>query len=643
MALGLCFSSWYEYYDALPASSMVNKGKMEQMFKSFDSSLSADEAKAAMTKNQDFVFLARTGLNKTLGLVHHLEVSGGTILDPEEDCAFFVGLNQANAIIATPDADVLFRSPHPDAYEVAKREDIMNCASLHDVENIQASASQSIRARNFIPVPPFLVKTLGDSIAVNKSNTNKVFLDVILAIKKFDEAYKDDADFKEKAATKCKILLHWLYVASTDDDESGIAQIHFTTCANDSITKRMKEFEKENFTQVTNPQAQVTQALVAPLEQLAASSKTTQEALLKMTATQEKGPSATTEKSFAKVPESYRNMLLNASSIGEARPSTLGEEAMEFFKQSSIKQAHIHLNSLLDGKGIRVSIPHAVVNALYCGAFKWSNLATPSGFAASVLETESYLRNDVLREAMVLEASTKFKISDEYVEKLTKTSTKFPSTAEDLIERFKAMRELAAFFFPVESYLVQFYIKITNWNMRYRRIVDLRVAMDTKFIAKFLVATDNRVNMYLEECMKAEDPMDISPRWLNAESICESIEMNVFYYTLPASVKSIVMPDDRGKKRKADAEKEKESQTSTRVVNQNQVEEWKLREGEDYSAVFRHKVKSGPKLSMGCHGCHKFHNKGWCYSDCDNAASHCVLIGDDAAKFDARIKALRGE
>ena len=138
MPLGLQFASWYEYYDALPASSVVNKGKMEQMLKSFGASLSADEAKAAMTRNQDFVFLARTGLNKTLGLFHHLEVSGGTILDPEEDCAFFVGLNQANAIIATPDAKVLFREPHQDAYEVAKREDIMNCSSLQDVENLQA-------------------------------------------------------------------------------------------------------------------------------------------------------------------------------------------------------------------------------------------------------------------------------------------------------------------------------------------------------------------------------------------------------------------------------------------------------------------------------------------------------------------------
>ena len=190
MPLGLQFASWYEYYDALPASSVVNKGKMEQMLRSFDSSLSADEAKAAMTRNQDFVFLARTGLSKTLGLFHHLEVSGGTILDPEEDCAFFVGLNQANAIIATPDAKVLFREPHQDAYEVAKREDIMNCSSLQDVENLQASATQSIRARNFVAVPPFLVKTVGDSIAVNKASTIKVFFDVIMAIKEFDTAHE---------------------------------------------------------------------------------------------------------------------------------------------------------------------------------------------------------------------------------------------------------------------------------------------------------------------------------------------------------------------------------------------------------------------------------------------------------------------
>ncbi len=314
-------------------------------------------------------------------------------MDPEEDCAFYVGLNRSNSIIATPDAEVLFRQPHPDAYDVAKREDIMNCESLEDVENLAASGSQSIKARNFIPVPPFLVKTLSDSIAVNKEQTNQIFLDVIKAIKDFDEGHREDEEFKEKAATKCKQLLHWLYVASKDDDENGISQIHFTVCSNETIMKRMKEFEAATLTQTRDPQTQVAQSLVAPLEQLAASSRTTQETLLKMSATQEKGSSSSSsEKSFAKIPESYRNMLLNASSMGEARPSTLSDEAMEFFKLPGIKQAHIHLNSLLDGRGVRVSIPHSVVNSLYCGAFKWSNLATPSGFAASVLETTSSVK-----------------------------------------------------------------------------------------------------------------------------------------------------------------------------------------------------------------------------------------------------------
>jgi len=61
MPLGLEFDTWYEYYDARPTSSVKKKGKMEQMMKSFDSTLSENEARAAMTKNKDIVFLARTG------------------------------------------------------------------------------------------------------------------------------------------------------------------------------------------------------------------------------------------------------------------------------------------------------------------------------------------------------------------------------------------------------------------------------------------------------------------------------------------------------------------------------------------------------------------------------------------------------
>ena len=73
------------------------------------------------------------------------------------------------------------------------------------------------------------------------------------------------------------------------------------------------------------------------------------------------------------------------------------------------------------------------------------------------------------------------------------------------------------------------------------------------------------------------------------------------------------------------------------------VEAWKLRTGENYDIVFRDKVKNGPILSMGSRGCHKYHNKGWCYSDCGNAKSHTKLKGEDFRKFDAYCKKCRGE
>ena len=54
-------------------------------------------------------------------------------------------------------------------------------------------------------------------------------------------------------------------------------------------------------------------------------------------------------------------------------------------------------------------------------------------------------------------------------------------------------------------------------------------------------------------------------------------------------------------------------------------------------------MKQGRILSMGCKGCHKFYNKVFCYSDCNNKDSHCKLIGNDKEKFDERIKQMRGE
>ena len=159
----------------------------------------------------------------------------------------------------------------------------MNCVSVEDIENIQDIGSQTICARNFIHVPPFLIHTISVSIVVNKGTTGKISLDVIKDIKEFDELHEDYSSFTEKAATKCKHLLHWFYVAEKWYYENSIVQIQFASCMNDTLINQVKDFKDAHLVQLQNPQDQVAQALVAPLEKLSASSRTTQEAVFKMT------------------------------------------------------------------------------------------------------------------------------------------------------------------------------------------------------------------------------------------------------------------------------------------------------------------------------------------------------------------------
>ena len=109
---------------------------------------------------------------------------------------------------------------------------------------------------------------------------------MIKAINEFDYLHKDYDSFTEKSATKCKYILHCFYVAEQDDDTDGIVQIQFASCTYDTLLKQVKDFEDYHLVQFQDPQAQFAKSLVSPLEQLADSYRTTQEAVSKMTVLQ---------------------------------------------------------------------------------------------------------------------------------------------------------------------------------------------------------------------------------------------------------------------------------------------------------------------------------------------------------------------
>ena len=110
-----------------------------------------------------------------------------------------------------------------------------------------------------------------------------------------------------------------------------------------------------------------------------------------------------------------------------------------------------------------------------------------------VLTSESYLKNDILQEALVLDNSTKFNISDENISKLTETTIVFPVSVDDFLERKKALHLLSVFFFEEDKLLPQALKSFWNWCNSNTALLEARTSSDKKYLVKLTLAIDERI------------------------------------------------------------------------------------------------------------------------------------------------------
>ena len=304
-----------------------------------------------------------------LNVLHHFIQVGGTVYSGDKEEGFFVGVNKSTAAKMTPDTELLFATPHLTAFTMPKKEDILSCVTLEDVQALVECNTVSYRARNFIPIPPFIMQVVTSAIMANKGNAANLLLEVVSAIKTFDTNFSSDGDYKEKAATECKPLLYWLYIAVKGSLEDGIKKIDTQPCAKLDLVQQLNKIEASFLSQTKDASASISQSLTTPLEQLAAASKTTQETICKWASSQIQEKEKT-NKGFSKIPSDYKRMLLIASGEGQAMPDELSKEAMDFFALPNSKAAHIHLNSLLESNKARCSVSPAMANHLFVGSFR---------------------------------------------------------------------------------------------------------------------------------------------------------------------------------------------------------------------------------------------------------------------------------
>ena len=111
----------------------------------------------------------------------------------------------------TPDIKKLLDNPNPVAVLVPKRNEIMNCKDVEDIKKLTPSTTQSIRTRNFLPVPPFLVNVIESTILISGGDAKVILKEVITSIKMFNENHAEDGEY-------IRLLLNasfWVVFSST--------------------------------------------------------------------------------------------------------------------------------------------------------------------------------------------------------------------------------------------------------------------------------------------------------------------------------------------------------------------------------------------------------------------------------------------
>ena len=637
------FESWREWFDSKESADTINKTHQAELFTAFGPEDDNEKCIEEIIQHEETTFLFKVNFGSTnVNIFHHLKKIGGTLYHPTTLFGFIQGVGQGTTWVMTPDTEILGKKPEGDAIPTPTPTTLNNVTSLANIEALELSATISYLPRNFIPIPPFLLGTVQESIATHNGDAKQVMLSSAKAITAFDITNAGNDEFKDKAKGKCKDFLFWLYLVSKDND--AILPTPTIGCSNEAVARKFREIENDSLAKTQNGTASdmseaVGESLKRPFEVLATTASTTADFVEKLTQLQKQSNEKAT-KSFKKIPKKYQNMILIASSTGEATNVDYEQAATEFFKTTNVLHAQVLLNSELEAAKLDCTISPAMATALSHGGFLWSSPLTPSGFSASTIVSEGVLRTDTLYEGMVLDYSTKHDMSVTSLAKLTKTQVMYPATIETAVERIQAIQVLAAYFFGRRSFISQGLTKMVNQCLDNKQMLRTKLYMDSQFIAKLIYAVDDRIYQWLRQCSTADAVTDTALELIDFDTLFKDILLSRFDISLPPNIAKI---PNRNNNETTEDKPKKTKTTPAMVKNDNPVQEWKVRNGERWETIFRAKLRHGPTLSLGCKPCLKYHAKGFCFDDCSLIKSHHKLNEEDSKATANFIKELRGE
>jgi hypothetical protein len=183
------------------------------------------------------------------------------------------------------------------------------------------------------------------------------------------------------------------------------------------------------------------------------------------------------------------------------------------------------------------------------------------------------------------------------------------------------------------SQLCQFVEKTKKQSLEYKS----RIAGDKDFTAKILLAVDEQVNLFLNECCRRVDRKNVNKQFINFNKLHMLILLHRFNITFPPNFRRKAVaeaekenaPNGRKKrgggkrKNKGDNDNNGKGKCENKLINNHQVPEFAIKDGETWEKRFQGKCTDKQVKWMDAFMCPHYHTKGYCWKEgCKNAKSH---------------------
>ena len=658
----ILFPSWKHFLASRPSNDAGNANP--NAYLSAWSGDTSSEAKLNLLTNDPSTAILAGDNSNNIMILHGFKNLGGSILSPADKFVCLLGTNRlapiiaVNEVVVSENSDIV--TPTADA--------IIACNDMEELLNLNAPLAENdpettySGGNTFLP-PPWLLNAV---IGANSDDPFKLILAANTGATQFnDEQLAKDQNYVPNTTNTLNKFVMWAWGIK----RNLFPPVTFFIDPHDTEAENYHIQRHQTFIQPlpSNPPPGAPPVFNAPPPATTTGAATmgTDEILHQLTVsiTRQSEQADIHNELFARQLEhslekedkkkdrlkkfhaSIKQLILFASaSDAEMLPDDIIDSCKRVFNAETLVNAEQELTLQFTNLNMQdASFAPGFVAALYAGKFLWSKNFTPSNFSPFMIcEAEPLLTAENQQRHLILHLEDTNGKTSEDMTTGGKNSVKAPTTYHAMFQQLKFFRGACEIFFGKSSIAYTSLSALIQIVDRSKHIFKSH-EVDTHFMTKFLLAIDKRFQLWLDACMTVPTRTDVDDSTLNFLPLVESVRFGTFDLRLPLTFKEPkTEPVTKHNKRTGNggggggdddqattgnSQKKKRKSDNERIVNENQPEQFKMKQGETWATHFANKnvqsrVPWGDSESSNVKMCPRWFIAGHCFKNCYHKTSH---------------------